>query len=209
MTYYGVLTTFCLFLNLFKGWTERKLRKALHCKCSLTVGSLTPIFCLILHSKVQVQIFLLEIHLTMDIEGPSNCAEQYWQVTYVPVQSGTGWGHRCLGFTYNKPSVVTKVGLITTVFQNGSSEWILWIINQIPGFNYQRLSNCAGQYWQVQQMLSEHVLSLHTNVIRTELNIKLDPDIKTSFKINIALSSVPFRHEKMELINTKDKLLLR
>ena len=58
-------------------------------------------------------------------------------------------------------------------------------------------------------MLSEHVLFLHTNVIRTELNIKLDPDIKTSFKINIALSSVPFRHEKMELINTKDKLLLR
>ena len=58
-------------------------------------------------------------------------------------------------------------------------------------------------------MLSEHVLSLHTNVIRTELNIKLDPNIKTSFKINIALSSVPFRHEKMELINTKDKLLLR
>ena len=58
-------------------------------------------------------------------------------------------------------------------------------------------------------MLLEHVLSLHTNVIRTELNIKLDRDIKTSFKINIALSSVPFRHEKMELINTKDKLLLR
>ena len=111
------------FFTYLKGPTEGKLRKALHCKCSLTIDSLAPIFCLVLQCKVQEQICTVEIQLKMDKECPSNCAGQYWRVAYVPPLSGAGRGHRCLVYSYNKPSVVTKADLITTAFQNGV-QWV-------------------------------------------------------------------------------------